>query len=99
MFLEISQNSQENTCPGVSFFIKLQAYKFFKKETLGQVFSCDFCEISKNNFFTEHVRTTASVRTRDGGPKIYRTIDIKTYLTNWLSPGLVYLLVRWQMFP
>ena len=25
-----------------------------KKETLAQVFSSEFCEISKNNFFTEH---------------------------------------------
>ena len=48
MFLEISQNSQENTCTRVSFLIKLHA--FIKKETLGQMFSCDFCEISKNNF-------------------------------------------------
>ena len=30
-------------------------------ETLAQVFSCKFCEISKNNFFTEHHRATASV--------------------------------------
>ena len=29
---------------------------FFKKETLAQVFSCEFCEISKNNLFTEHLR-------------------------------------------
>ena len=34
---------------------------FIKKETLAQVFSCDFCEISKNTFFTEHLGTTASV--------------------------------------
>ena len=26
------------------------------------VFSCEFCEISKNNVSTEHLRTTASVR-------------------------------------
>ena len=44
MFLEISQNSQEITCASL----------FFKKETLAQVFFCEFCEISKNNFFTEH---------------------------------------------
>ena len=31
-----------------------------KKEVLAQVFSCDFCEISKNTFFTEHLRATAS---------------------------------------
>ena len=28
---------------------------------LAQVFSCEFCEISKNTFFTENLRTTASV--------------------------------------
>ena len=51
VFSEISQNSQENTCARVSFF---------KKETLAQFFSCEFCEISKNNFFMEHLRATAS---------------------------------------
>ena len=44
MFLEPSQNSQENTCARASFLIKLQA-----------------CEFSKNTFFTEHFRATASV--------------------------------------
>ena len=38
------KNSQENTCAIVSFLIKLPA----KKETMAQVFSCEFCEISKN---------------------------------------------------
>ena len=33
---------------------------FIKKETLAQVFSCEFCEISKNTFFAEHLWTTAS---------------------------------------
>ena len=60
LFLEISKNSQENTCARVSFLIKLQACNFIKKETLAQVFSYEFCEISKNTFFTEHLRTTAS---------------------------------------
>ena len=50
MFLEISQYSQESTCAMVSFLI----------ETLAQVFSCEFCKIFKNSFFTEHLRTTAS---------------------------------------
>ena len=57
MFLEISQNSQENTCARVSFLIK-----FIKKETVAQAFSCEFCEISKNNFLTEHFWTTFSIR-------------------------------------
>ena len=28
-----------------------KACSFIKKETLAQVFSCEFCEISKNTFF------------------------------------------------
>ena len=35
------------------------AYNFIKIETLAQVFSCEFCEISKNTFFTEYVWATA----------------------------------------
>ena len=27
-----------------------QAYNFIKKETLAQMFSCEFCQISKNTF-------------------------------------------------
>ena len=35
-----------------------------KEETeAAQVFSCEFCEISKNTFFTQHVWTTASMET------------------------------------
>ena len=58
VFLEISQNSQENTCARVSFLMKLQveACNFIKNETLAQVFSCELCEISKNNFLIEHLR-------------------------------------------
>ena len=48
VFLKISQNSQENTCARVSVLIKLQACNFIKKETLVQLFSCEFCEIFKN---------------------------------------------------
>ena len=44
MFLEISQNSQENTFARVSILIKT------KIETLAQVFYCEFCKISKKTF-------------------------------------------------
>ena len=37
-----------------------EAWNFIKNETLPQVFSSEFCEISKNTFFTEHPWTTAS---------------------------------------
>ena len=36
------------------------ACNFIKKETLAQVFSCEFCEISKNTIFKEHLWVTAS---------------------------------------
>ena len=41
----------ENTCTTrVSFLIKLQAQgpQLYLKEILGQVFSCEFCEIPKS---------------------------------------------------
>ena len=38
-----------------------QACNFIKKETLAQVFSCEFCEISRSTFFTVHLRATASL--------------------------------------
>ena len=50
------------------FLIKLQALQacnFIKKETLAQVFSCEFCKISNNSFFTEYLRATASVSTKE----------------------------------
>ena len=54
-FLKISQNSQGKTCARVSFLIKLQAsaYNFIKKETLAQVFSCEFREIFKKPILIE----------------------------------------------
>ena len=39
---------------------RLWACNFIKKEALAQVFSCGFCEISKNTYFTERLWTTAS---------------------------------------
>ena len=50
VFLEISQNSQENTFSRDSSFNKVAGLdrSFIQKETLARVFSCEFCEISKN---------------------------------------------------
>ena len=42
------------------FYTVASLGNFINKETLGQVFSCEFREISKNTFFTEHVWATAS---------------------------------------
>ena len=50
VFLEISHNiHKESICVRVSFL------RFTKKETLAQLFSCEFCKISKNTFFTEQL--------------------------------------------
>ena len=52
VLLEILQNSQENSSARVSFLMKLQteACNFIKKETMTQVFSCEFYKIYKNTF-------------------------------------------------
>ena len=46
------------------FFNKVRPATLLKKETLAQVLSCQSCKISKSTFLTEHVWTTASIRTR-----------------------------------
>ena len=44
VFLKISQNCEIQFC-------RSEACNFIKKESLAQIFSCEFCEISKNTFF------------------------------------------------
>ena len=111
MFLEISQNLQENTCARVSFLIKLQALffnkvvglrpkacNFIKKEILAHVFSCEFCEISKNTFFTEHLWTAASLITVSENsdkisknfPQIVVTHNIKQKLRSWGNEKILF---------
>ena len=55
-------NSQENTCARASFLINSQAWglQLYLKKTLAHAFSCEFCEISKNILFIEHLWMTAS---------------------------------------
>ena len=48
-----------------------QACNFIKKKTLVQVFSYEFCEISKNTFLTEYLRVTASQKCKTGYESIY----------------------------
>ena len=40
--------------------VRTEACNFIKKETLAQVFSCEFCEIFKNMYFEDHLRKAAS---------------------------------------
>ena len=82
VFLQISQNSRENTCARVSFLITLQASgcNFIKKEALAQALFIEFCEISKN---------TVSYKTR----LVAASEDNRFRLTNWIkwtvSPNFV----------
>ena len=58
MLLEISQNSQEDTCTGVSFL-----HPFIKIESLTQVFFREFCEhLSKDTIFYRTPQVAASVK-------------------------------------
>ena len=53
----LCQSPLFNNVPGLRPAILL------KKETSTQVFSCEFCEMFKKPFFTEHLPAAASVRT------------------------------------
>ena len=41
-------------------FCKKSGLQLYLKKALAQVFSCEFCEISKNTNFTEQLLATAS---------------------------------------
>ena len=57
LFLKISQYLQESTCVDR----KVPVLEIlFNKETPTRVFSCGYCEIFKNTYLEEHLRTAAS---------------------------------------
>ena len=56
VFLEISQNSQENTCARVSFLIKfLRPANLLKKRLWDRCFPMNFAKFLRTPFFTEHL--------------------------------------------
>ena len=54
VFLEFCKIHRKTPVP------ESQACNFIKKETLAQVFSCEFCEISKNTFLYRTPLVSAS---------------------------------------
>ena len=59
VFLEISQNVQENNCATVSFWNKvvgLRAATLFKKGLRHRCFPVNFVKFLKTHFLTEHLR-------------------------------------------
>ena len=81
LFIEISQNSYQNTCVRVSFFVKLQASicNFIKKETLAQVFPCEFCKIFKNTLSYRTPPVAASVEIY-----VWKFLMIYFYQNMWI---------------
>ena len=80
VLLDISQNSQESTSARVSFLIKFQpAYNFIEKESLAQLFSCEFCEIFKNSFFTELLWATASADILQNSCELLLLLETKSF--------------------
>ena len=73
MFLDIPQNSQQN--------LQAEVCNFIKKETLVLVFSCEFGEISKNNFSYRTSPMAAS-----------GTTMMQSFPTKAMAPKLGYLL-------
>ena len=59
-FLKVLQSLLEKTCASTSFLNKV--YLFIKRETPGQVFSCEFCKIFENIYFDRTPMVAASVR-------------------------------------
>ena len=53
--MKISQNSQKNTCVGVSFWqsCRPEGLQLYQKVTPTQVFSCEDCDIFKNTSFSK----------------------------------------------
>ena len=57
--LKQSPFTGKHLCQILSFKVRSsQVCNFIEKETLSQVFSCEFCQILQNTFFTEHLWTT-----------------------------------------
>ena len=75
MFFKISQDSQENTCDRVSFFISYrpEACNFIKKETLAQVLPGNFANLFRTSF----------LQNTSGGCFWWRKVDqlINYYIT------------------
>ena len=88
-------HTSDNSLPeAVSLFfnklagLRLEACNFMKKETPAQVFSCEFCEISKNTFSYRTPPLAAS------GLHFYESLRGKTQFSN----AIVYPTFREKIF-
>ena len=90
VFRNFAKFTGKHLCQNL-FFNKVAgggACNFIKQETLAQVFSYEFCEISKNTFFTEHAWVTASLlfyvlHWLDRSKKVLRTLELLPDISFW----------------
>ena len=63
------------------FLVADQVCNFIKKETLAQVFSCEFCEISKNTFTYRipPVAASGNCPIKFGSSFQYSFVDLSTH--------------------
>ena len=80
----------KHLCRSLSL-IKLQAFRAANllKETRTQVFSCEICEIFRNNYFEEHLQSTASTM---------RGLLQKSYLNYLPFNYLIWIMLCWYLF-
>ena len=83
--LKLSKNSQENTCVGVSFYIKLLAsgLQFYLKKRDVGCFPVKYAKIFKNIFFSR----TAPVTAPDVISVFPGTLDQLIQGKKWLEKG------------
>ena len=62
VFRDFAKFTGKYPCQSLFFnkVVDLSPATLLKKETLAQVFSCEFCKISTNTFLKEHLWVTAS---------------------------------------
>ena len=71
---------------------------FIKKETLAKVFSCEFCEIFKNTFSPEQIRTTASDSHKSTLSNYRRKHPSHPMLITFIEYGLLVTKDKHQVF-
>ena len=67
-----------------------KVFNFVKKDTLAQVFSCEFCEISKNTFFYRIVLVAASIDRRKNLLRRYSNTDVFLWILRNFPDQLFY---------
>ena len=69
---------------------KAEAYNLILKVALSEVLSCEFCELSRNTLFTEHLQATASFLNKFVSEVLQFTLTNRVIHVNQIRLGLLY---------